>query len=269
MLLKFGLNLLYYASMITHIQFKTGFPIDLPHIGNKTFEFKPGINILFGPNGVGKSVMLKTLKAYCGIGTAGGWTSFNDPMQLASTQFPVAYWGLTPSRCMADVGWDGTPSFFNDGDIKVNDTFFYMNERHSDDGITSDAEQFETLAEKPSSGQYRIKKFNRVFNMIRNVPHYEATDIPSGYKHSDCLKELAYWNSLPRTGPQTILLDEPERALSIALQKKVFHEVIPQFKDLQIILATHSVFCLNVDDVNFIEFEPGYVEQCCEAFSKR
>jgi hypothetical protein len=251
--------------MITHIQYISGFPLTLPYIGNRRFEFKPGINVLFGPNGCGKSTILKTVKAYCGI-AGGGWTYLNDPMQLASNKFPLAYMGLTPSKCIADVGWDGTPTFFNDGDIKVNETFFYMNSRSSDDGITSEAEQMDLLAEKPSSGQYRIKKVNRVFNMIRNVPSFSRSDIPTGYG-SDCEKELAYWNSLPKTGPQTILLDEPERALSVVLQKTLFNEILPSFKDIQIILATHSLFCLKMENVNFIEFEPNYINQCKEAFS--
>lgn len=139
--------------------------------------------------------------------------------------------------------------------------FFYMNNRSSDDGITSEAEQMEALAEKPSTGQYRIQKVNRVFNIIRNIPVMDLGDIPNGYKYEDCIKELNYWKSLPRTGPQTILLDEPERALSLPLQKKLFEEILPMFKDLQIILATHSVFCLNMKDINFIEFEKDYIEQ--------
>jgi energy-coupling factor transporter ATP-binding protein EcfA2 len=252
--------------MINHIQFKSGYPLNIPWVGNKEFVFDKGINVLFGPNGCGKSTILKTLKAYCGI-AGGGWTGINDPMRLAADKFPLAYWGLTPSRCMADVSWDGTPTFYNDGDIKVDDTFFYMSSRSSEDGITSEAEQMDLLAEKPSSGQYRIGKINKVLNLIRDVPAFAVADAPAGYKRSDVEKELAYWKSLPHTGPQTILLDEPERALSIHLQKKLFTEVLPQFKDLQIILATHSVFCLSMKDVRFIEFEPGYITQCREAFS--
>jgi hypothetical protein len=241
--------------MINSIQFKSGYPTDLEHVRDRTFKFKKGINILFGPNGCGKSTILHTLKAYCGI-EKGGWTYYNDPMTLASDTFPIAYWGLTPSRCMADVAWDGTPTFFNDGDIKVNDTFFYMNNGSSDDGITSEGEQMDALADKPSSGQYRISKVNKVFNMIRDIPVYDRGD-------KNCNNnELNYWMSLPRKGPQTILLDEPERALSLILQKKLFEEIIPQFDDLQIIIATHSTFCLKMEDVNFIDFEPGYIEVC-------
>ena len=252
--------------MINHIQFTGGYPLEIPWVGDKKFTFNKGINILFGPNGCGKSTILKTLKAYCGI-AGGGWTFFNDPMQLASNNFPFAYLGLTPSRCTADVSWDGTPSFFNDGDIKVSDTFFYMNEKSSDDGITSEAEQLDLLAEKPSSGQYRIKKVNRVFNLIRNVPTYDKNSMPNGYGFTQgCINELNYWNSLPHVGPQTILLDEPERALSIALQKTLFNEILPQFEDLQIILATHSIFCLNMKNINLVEFEPDYIQQCRDAF---
>lgn len=251
--------------MITHIQFKSGYPLNIPFVGNKIFTFNKGINILFGPNGCGKSTILKTIKAYCGI-EKGGWTFINDPMALASNLFPTAYWGLTPSRCVADVGWDGTPSFFNDGDIKVDNTFFYMSNRMSDDGITSESEQMDLLAEKPSSGQYRISKINKVLNLIRNIPHYTDKDIPTNYKYTDCIKELDYWKRLSNSGPQSLLLDEPERALSIPLQKKLFSEVLPQFTDLQVIIATHSIFCLNMKNVNFIEFEPGYIEECREAF---
>ena len=103
--------------------------------------------------------------------------------------------------------------------------------------------------------------------MIREVPDLSEGDIPSGYIYNDCKKELAYWKGLGRTGPQTILLDEPERALGVVLQKKLFNDILTQFSDLQIILATHSLFCLKLKDVNFIEFEPDYIKQCSEAFS--
>ena len=84
--------------MINHIEFISGYPLNIDWIGHKRFNFTKGINILYGPNGCGKSTVLNTLKAYCGI-EGGGWTFFSDPMQLASSKFPFAYLGITPSRC--------------------------------------------------------------------------------------------------------------------------------------------------------------------------
>jgi len=248
--------------MINDIQFTKGYPLDISSISNKKFKFKKGVNILFGPNGCGKSTILNTLKAYCGI-KDGGWTYFNDPMQLASNEFPFAYLGLTPSRCMADVTWDGTPSFYNDGDIKVDSTFFFANSLSTNDGITSEAEQFDAMAEKPSSGQYRIGKVNKVLNMIRDIPQLAATESPTALGKN----EFAYWASLGQKGPQTVLLDEPERALSIPLQKKLFSDALPKFNDIQIILATHSIFALGMKDAHFVEFEDNYISECRETFS--
>ena len=115
--------------MITHIKFDRGFATQLRCTGNKTFKFTPGINVLFGPNGCGKSTIVKTLKAYCGIET-GGWSEVSDPATLGTTStalgFPTAYASLAPGKCFANVGWTGNPSFFNDGEIKVSETFFFQ-----------------------------------------------------------------------------------------------------------------------------------------------
>ena len=105
--------------MITHIQFQRGYATALQCIQNKQFKFTPGINVLFGPNGCGKSTIVKTLKGYCGI-DKGGWTKVNDPTTIGTTStalsFPAAYAKLVPGECFADVGWTGNPTFFNDGE---------------------------------------------------------------------------------------------------------------------------------------------------------
>lgn len=257
--------------MIECIKFRSGYPTRLPYVGDKLIEFKPGINILFGPNGCGKSTILNTLKTYCSIAN-GGWTHINNPDRYASKQFPLAYMGATPGQCVADVAWDGTPSFYNNGEVKLEkmdffNTFLTGGASEESDGITSEADKMELLAEKPSSGQYRIKQMNKVLNEVRKIPDYSQCPEFNPRWPDWCVNEWKYWRSLPRTGPQTILLDEPERALSIPLQKKIYEEVLSDFSDLQIILATHCGFALNMKNVNFIEFEEGYIDQCRKAFN--
>lgn len=266
--------------MLVYINYLSGYPLELECIGDKRYEFTPGINVLFGPNGCGKSTIIKTLKSYCGI-QKGGWTAVSDPLVLGTyyigkmheaKDFPHAYYTYSPGKSMADVGWDGMPTFFNDGDIKVSDTFFFQNVGQSDDGITSEAEQLDALALKPSSGQYRIQKINKIVNMLQSPPTFEHVEEPPlRCQYPDVAKrEANYWRSLGRRSKKyTILLDEPERSLSLPKQEKLLCELIPeQMKDYQIILATHSIFALTIKDANIIDMQEGYVDECKKLIKK-
>lgn len=251
--------------MIKGLQFKSGFPLELPNIKNRIIEFTDGFNVLFGPNGSGKSVCLKTLKAYCGIpNDSGGWSRINDPMKMGTSNakhFPYAYRVFSPNNSDAWVGWDGVPTFFNDGDIKVDSTFFFDKERQSVDGITTPAEQFEALATKPSSGQYRIQRINKVMQVIQTPPNLSIVpDYISNIEHA--LAEVNYINSLPRNGKITLLFDEPERALALPKQKELFDILRDMSKNFQIIIATHSPFVLFTKGANIIDVEDGYSDVC-------
>ena len=161
--------------MIHNIKFLSGFPTSFPHLKDKTISFSKGFDVLFGENGCGKSTILKTLAAYSGI-QKGGWSSISDPMKLASRStghFPYVYKAYTPANLDAQVGWDGTPTFYNDSEMlnKNNFTWFFDSAVLSEDGITTGAEQLDVMAAKPSSGQYRIHKINKIMQVIQNPPN--------------------------------------------------------------------------------------------------
>jgi len=63
--------------MITKAKATSGFSIKLDALKGRAYTFKPGLNILFGPNGCGKTTLLKILGAYSG--TEAGWSRFLDP----------------------------------------------------------------------------------------------------------------------------------------------------------------------------------------------
>lgn len=263
--------------MIYKMQFTDGFPTNLPNIGKRIFEFTDGVNLIYGPNGCGKSTILKTLKAYCGIEKA-GWTKVSQPTVLGTMYigrmseaigFPHAYRKYTPSGCMANVLWDGMPVFFNDGDIKVSDTFFFQNAGQSEDGITTEQEQMEMLAKHLSSGQFRIDKINKIFQMLTNspLPITAMETLPPRIQYPEIAeKEVQYWRSLTRRSKKyTILFDEPERSLSLPLQKELLLNSIPKYlKDYQVIIATHSIFALDMKNVNVIDIENGYANLCLD-----
>jgi|TARA_R110000787_G_scaffold336_8_gene1219 hypothetical protein len=251
--------------MITGIQFKTGFATQLDNIGDRIFKFNDGFNVLFGTNGVGKSVILHTLKSYCGIpNDTGGWSRVSDPAVLGTSvpeHFPFSYRAYSPGNCDAWVGWDGVPSFFNDGDIKVDSTFFFDKERQTADGITTEAEQMEALATKPSSGQYRIQRINKVMELIKTPP--DISVIPehiANKQHAQA--EVTYFESKERNGKPTLLFDEPERALALPKQKELFGILAELSKNYQVIIATHSPFVFGVKSANIIDVVDGYALTC-------
>jgi predicted ATPase len=240
-----------------------GFASELPALHKRLFEFPEGLTVLFGTNGCGKSTLLKCIKAYCGIQHA-GWSKISDFNSLGTgsvKHFPFVYRAFTPTKeCDTHVEWDGTATFYNDSDLRIDDmSWFYNKDILKQEGLTTEAEQMDYVAKRPSSGQTRIQKLNKIFNIAKDPPKF-TEKTPNGNRYE--YMEVAYINSLPRTGRVTILLDEPEKSLSIPKQIELFKLLIEFQKDFQIIIATHSPFILFEDNINIIEMEQGYIQAC-------
>jgi hypothetical protein len=67
--------------MISSLAFTSGYPTRLKGIGRKRLTFNDRINVLFGPNGSGKTTILKTLAVVSGCGR-GGWSDGRRPGRL-------------------------------------------------------------------------------------------------------------------------------------------------------------------------------------------
>lgn len=252
--------------MIHGVKLLNGFVTELPAFqNNRILEFTPNLNVLYGNNADGKSTILKILKAYCGI-EKGGWSRISSELSLGAqskSHFPWVYRAYSPGQCDAKVLWDGKPSFYNDGDIKIDQwAWFTHKDILSEDGMTSEQEQMQFLMDKPSSGQYRMKKLNKLFNMLQSPP--DLTQYVSN--HPTQMAESDYIKTLPRNGKVTLLLDEPERALSIPKQVELFKLLEEKSKEYQIIIATHSPFVLFDIDCRMFDLKPGYANECKEIF---
>jgi energy-coupling factor transporter ATP-binding protein EcfA2 len=251
--------------MIKSFQFVNGFPVEYPHLKDRRFSFNDKLNVFFGNVGSCKSTALKTMAAYCGIPT-GGWTSISDPTKLGYnniSHFPYCYRNYTPNRIDAVVEWDGTPTFYNDSEAlsKNDNTWFFQKASQSADGITTEAEQMDILASKPSSGQYRIHKINKIMRVIQEPPQLNI--VPPYILNKELANiEVQYIQSLPRNGKITLLLDEPEKALSIPKQIELFDVLLKLSEHFQLIIATHSPFILSYKKANIIDITPGYVKEC-------
>jgi predicted ATPase len=61
-------------------------------------------------------------------------------------------------------------------------------------------------------------------------------------------------------GPVTVMMDEPERSYDLPLQATVWRFLRAQSTRIQFIVASHSVFALNIPEAHYIELESGYLE---------
>lgn len=261
--------------MISSVKVNSGFAADLPCLKGKTFEFKPGLNILFSPNGTGKSTLLSIMGAYCGINCkTGGWSRHPEPLDVGGThkgvKFPDAFAHLSPSKCTADLKWDGTPTFINNSatdNVAKNMGYFIDDASMSPDGLVTDmGEQLSAMWNVSSQGQNRMNKLNKVFMMLDKKPDLTSNPFSKRTSNDNWISAgqafVDYVKSLNPTGVVTILLDEPEKSLSMEMQFFLWHMAFPKIAlERQLIIATHCPMSLFVKTANFLDLQEGYTEK--------
>ncbi len=260
--------------MYDSIQVETGYAATLPCIKDRVFEFQPGLNILFGPNGCGKSTILQILGAYASIADhTAGWTSYQNPSALkrisdnGQAKLPEAYNRLSPGQCSAKVVWDGSPTFQYDAGKSAAGYGSSLPDEPKDspDGITTFEESISLTMGHLSSGTRLIYKLKKIREMLANPP--DLTNIPrkntNSVWHDNWISQRDYWNSLPRNGGVTILMDEPDRSFALDNQIGFWSGWVPKLAEkYQIIIATHCPFAIMRDiGANIIDMKEGYYEE--------
>jgi predicted ATPase len=224
--------------------------------GRRTFRFTPGLNILWGRNGVGKSTVLTALARYFHCEQGGrsivtGHSVREMQPSLLSDKFLTG----------AEVEHDGQCVFYINPGMAVGlmgggaafDDDFFM------EGITN------TMAHI-SAGQTTLMRTNMVMKHLeKGVPEIE-------YKHNvgKEAKEVIEGMLKPThdKGPVTILCDEPDRSVDLDFARQLW-DILPRAAaGRQIIVATHHVFALNAPGANFIDIGPKDYRAKCEALVK-
>lgn len=272
--------------MIRSLRVTAGYAAKLSALQERTFEFQEGLTALFGANASGKSTMLRVMGAYSGC-EGPGWTTYSEEYERERRfSFPREKTPPFPERfaegilgdLRAEVAWDGTPTYYSVGlPAKGQRAFEEALGRGGDDAD----DYMRSIMAPGSSGQAQVHWLNERLERTLSKPPTLARDAtfflkgrsewstPEGRKHRTETLEgiddfIQYVESLPRTGPVTVLLDEPDTRLSLPNQETFWRTFAPRLAiGRQIIIATHSPFGLLAPTV--LDLTAGYADRCRQA----
>ena len=221
----------------------------------RSFEFKPGLNILWGRNGTGKTTLTKLLARFfhCEQGNRSVVTqdSLNTLVGGGLNDFDIAK--------AVQVEHDG------------------QNVRHFDPGhavgLMGGMAAFDwdfghegmmNATFKGSAGQTTMYRFDNLLTEIIAgiVPKIEwmmkRSEVNSLWeKRIDRAAALLKANA--KKGPPTFLLDEPERSYDLNAQAGLWRMLRAYSDEVQLIVASHSLFALNLPEAHYIDLSPGYL----------
>lgn len=224
----------------------------------KTIEFKPGLNILFGQNGTGKSTVIDgmsrllhcretnwpvvTKTSVALFARSDGFLA--DGLSLHHDGQPARYLGIQPSSVVPE-------------EKAVQKVQLAMKESVTK-GRTST---------KMSSGQASIAKLIRFLkhDAVKTRYKFKSSGISPAMRETWEAAVASLKAGKVRPGnpkQQVVLLDEVDHNLDFAHQAMVWRmlrTLVAEGKH-QIIIASHSPFAVNVPGAHYIETSPGYLD---------
>lgn len=246
----------------------------MPKIGvfkdTPTINFKPGLNVLLGPNGCGKSSVLSAL-AMALAAHQGGESTVTD-YWLSSIMEPLS---KNPALGFT-VAHDGQPILYSDSRATPGLIGGAFDDDFFDQGLR------QTLS-KGSSGERGLARLNGLLALlmgkapgptVAKFPEAIAWKTPrTGISKSQKARIATAEELLAPTiaaGPKTILLDEPESGFSLTWQNGIWSRILNNIdpEKFQVIVATHSPFALGLPNANYIEMAPGFKDEMSAVFQQ-
>lgn len=224
------------------------------------FTFQPkGLTILWGPNGSGKSTLLKALARLTHCEKAG-------IPKITRSSMDHFYDGYGSDKILKHgfhLVHDGKPVHFYDPTSEPGLTSGQFDDDFFSDAMATMRLRQVSSGQRTAAGQIRIiesaktlEKVGCAFSLKQANEQWKWSYENASYALKATVKN--------RNGKRTVLLDEPGRSLDIPRQAGMWDGLARQNK-FQLIIATHSVFALNIESAKFIDLEEGYLAECRKA----
>lgn len=239
-------------------------------MNNPVIEFSDGLNIIFGPNGCGKS----TLTGLCAFLTAseqGGISKVTKKWVLSLVDhLGLLHHAPQLGDLIASIEHDGMPTFYHNPrntiglykGLAFDDDFF-------DDGLANLKEG------NGSVGEVSSRKLRKFFEKLND------NDLPTEIKGDDWLENHSSFKNDYKVamqlltascdpGHRTFIMDEPEMGFSITKQVELWKNIseYTATNKRQVIVATHCPFALNIPGAHYVDMQPGYLDECRAEFKR-
>lgn len=233
------------------------------------YNFTPGVNIIVGENGCGKSTLFKAIYNYM-LANNGIYSSVPNRRLL----FPRANNEQLPKGMVIKADYKSRLyRLISFQDTCDNEKIF----EHD-----ANLEMFATL-QHTSKGEESHHGFYKMMDiMFRVGKEYdfikELTDKKEQLSNNIdglCDKYIQYYteNQIPWNGKVTMMLDEPDNNLDVINLKHLYDLLTFEHPEIQVIAIIHNVALIKkllkakddgVIDINFIEMTPGYLKMVKE-----
>jgi archaellum biogenesis ATPase FlaH len=226
--------------------------------GKKTIAFTEGVNVVYGPNGCGKSLLLQQLGYYTFVSDKGwsrGITPRTDHYSMCSS-----FWKLDIKEYIekknklgkCELDWDGVATFKTDGALTDAGRIVAEIMCGCDNKQDLPFDKLKFMERNNlSNGQRSMLYVENILNL--EVPDLSLPVDPDSYfkEYGKILSD--YVSTLPRDGKPTLLIDEIDNFMDFDNLFWFWNEAIPKLVEkYQIIIVTHSPMFLKPDTMNII-----------------
>ena len=270
--------------MVKSIEFRdtkehSWYPQRLPCLKGKKFEFQPGINIICGYNGCGKSSMLRCIRRM----------TFCDKQVHSKLQTSDFTWAKVHSVVEELYGSVDLINDWNKSVFSLRPAEEVTSENFCDDTSTFSqmmssgsysagmntlsaiAYLLERLHKSRKGGEEAdIRDFNKQVMTVRLTPRFDTTIAGATTMSSAWIVKDYIANHQADSEGVTVIMDEPDRSIDILTADQIYGILDPDrpgdFKNSFLVVFHNTdminrfLHSKNKSRINWIELTPGYLE---------